>query len=182
MTAIRRALPADLKFVRDSWRDSHRMSHTAGPIPMNRYREVYDDAIGQLLTRPDVVALVAHEQGEAPPYDLLGFICVEHNVQAPVRVREQQRVGDRFVGYRWVDRFEPLPQPLVHYVYVKQDFREHGLARALFKAAGVDPARPWVHTYSTAIVSKIRHAQNWAGVFDPRLARFPKNEPMEATE
>ncbi len=170
---IRTATATDLDFIRNSWRDSYRMSHMAGPIPMNRYRAVYDDLIGQLLARDGVQVLVAYIADHAPPNDAFGWLCIEHGASAPARVRENGR---------WTDGMSPLTQPLVHYVYVKQPFRRHHIARSLFVAAGVDVARHWVHTFSTAIVPKIRHTRDWGGVFDPRLARFPKNEPMEASE
>ena len=174
MIATRRATPSDLEFVRGSWRDSHRMSHTAGPIPMDAYPHVYDALIKRLLEREGVFVVVMHSDQEAPPNDVLGWACVEEGVRAPARVRENGQ---------WVDRFHELKQPLVHYVYVKQPFRLHGVARSLLTAAGVDTELPWIHTFSTAVVAKLRNKRTraglrWPATFDPRLARFPKHEPI----
>jgi GNAT superfamily N-acetyltransferase len=170
----RRMRAGDALFVLESWRDSYRMSHTAGPVPMSMYREVYDELLKRLLERPDVEVFVAFEPDELPPDDLYGFICIERDGWTRVKVREHGR---------WIDKDVKLEQPIVHYVNVKQSFRGNGVARALFAAAGVDPERPWTHTFSTALVSKIRRKhidgrerRIWAATFDPRLSRFPKHE------
>jgi len=170
----RRMVAEDLDFVLKSWRDSYRMSHMAGPIPMSMYRDVYDAVLRQLLQRPDVEVHIAHARGQQPPDDIFGWICVEYDAWTRSKVVEHGQ---------WVDKDVPLEQPVVHYVYVKQAFRDQGVARALLAAAGVDPERHWTHTFSTALVAKMRQRhldgsprRNWAGAFDPRLARFPKKQ------
>jgi hypothetical protein len=71
-------------------------------------------------------------------------------------------------------------QPIVHYVYVKQLFREHGVAKRLFAFATIDPRAGLVHTHKTAIVAKLQGLKKLPGAtFAPQLARFPKNEPKE---
>lgn len=47
------------------------------------------------------------------------------------------------------------PMPVVHYVYVKDPYRETGIARALFAALGVDPSKPFLYTCRTSIVAKL---------------------------
>jgi len=178
----RRMRPEDLPFIIDSWVDSYRMSHMAGPIPMDIYPGIYGEVVRRLIARPDAKVIIAYEPGEEPPDDIYGWICVEEDAWTRARVFEH--------GLH-VDKDVRLEQPCVHYVNVKHAFRGHGVARALFAAAGVDPDRHWTHTFSTAVVTKMRQRRrdgtprrNWAGAFDPRLARFPKkqipkHEPME---
>jgi len=170
----RRMRPEDLRLVIDSWLDSYRMSHMAGPIPMSMYDDVYRRVLRELVQRPDIVVIVAYEPGEEPPNDIYGWICVERDAWTRANVRENGL---------WVEKDVRLEQPLVHYVNVKQAFRGHGVARALFAAAGVDPERRWTHTFSTAVVVKMRGRHRdgterlyWRGHFDPRLARFPKKQ------
>lgn len=168
---FRRATAKDLEFVLDSWSRSYRMSHTAGPIPVSMYQEVYGRVLGELITRLGVEVTVAVFPAEAPPMDVAGWVCVEHDAVAPVRVYE---------GGRWSERLEPLSQPLVHYINVKRDFRGHGVARALLHHVGVNVTRPFYYDFQTALVTKIRRRiPGWAGTFDPRLSRFPKTNPKE---
>jgi GNAT superfamily N-acetyltransferase len=166
----------DLDFVLKSWRESYRMSHMAGPIPMTMYRDVYDAVLRQLLQRPDVEVRIAHARGQRPPDDIFGWIAVERDAWT------RERLFNHELG-EWGDVDVQLKQPVVHYLYVKHAFRDQGVARALLAAAGVDPERPWVHTFSTAVVAKMRTRHrdgrqrlNWAGAFDPRLCRFPKKQ------
>lgn len=170
----RRLRAEDLDFILDSWLDSYRMSHMAGPIPMSMYSDVYGQVLRQLVQRPDVEIIVAYEPGEHPPDDIYGWICIERDAWTRAKVLEFGR---------FVDKDVQLEQPIVHYVNVKQAFRDHGVARALFAAAGIDPERQWTHTFSTSVVPKMRarhrdgrRRENWAGHFDPRLARFPKKQ------
>lgn len=47
------------------------------------------------------------------------------------------------------------PMPVVHYVYVKDPFREAGIARGLFAALGVDPGRPFLYTSRTSWAARL---------------------------
>lgn len=166
---IRRMTALDATFVRDSWRDSYRMSHMAGPIPMSMYDDVYESVLRLILERPDVQVHVAYSTNQRPPDDILGWICTERDAWTRVK-------GFDTATRQYVDRDVQLEQPLVHYVNVKQPCRRQGLARELFTSAGVDPARPWTYTFSTALVAKLKQRREWRGTFDPRLARFPKRQ------
>lgn len=174
MIQTRRMVAEDLVFVLDSWLDSYRMSHMAGPIPMSMYEDVYRQLLRELVQRPDIVVVIAFEPGVAPPDDIYGWICVERDAWTRAKVLEHGRHVEKDVR---------VEQPVVHYVNVKQAFRDHGVARALLAAAGVNPERPWTHTFSTAVVTKMRarhrdgrERRHWRGHFDPRLARFPKHQ------
>lgn len=175
MTAlrIRSATDSDLEFVVAAWVESYRMSHFSGPIPMPLYRSHMTEYVRWMLARPGIEVLVAHKPGESPPDDVYGWLCMENDMPMRVRRFDHQRgmtVEDELVS----------AQPIVHYVYVKQLFREHGIANRLFQFAEIDPRAGLVHTHKTAIVAKLQGLKKLPGAtFAPQLARFPKNEPKE---
>lgn len=144
IVAHRLAIPADIPFIHDAWLESFKLSHAAGPIPMDMYRPVYRQVIEAVLRRQGVRVLVAYNSEDHD--QIFGFV-----------------VHERHPDY-----------PVIHYVFVKQFARrqpEH-LGTALLKSAGVDPTKPFVYTFKTPVASKI--AQKWTGArFDPLVARFP---------
>jgi len=172
--AIRRATGDDLPLVMDTWRSSQRMSHTAGPMPMARYRDWMSEVISGVLQRPGSRVLVACRPGEVAPHDVYGWIAVEDDIIAPVRVREHGRS---------VNEFRRCAQPAVHYVYVSQLYRGKGVARRLFAGAGVDPKQPFLYTFKTGTSAKLAAAGKVpGGWFDPRPVRFEKHETYETEE
>lgn len=66
--------------------------------------------------------------------------------------------------------------PLVFYVYVKEAYRRSGIARGLFRAAGVDPQSRFVYACKTAVVSELFGKVPRAR-FDPYAARFDEYRP-----
>lgn len=129
MTALayRSATESDRAFVVDSLVSSFRTAHAAGLIAMDDWRDVMERQVVKLLERPGVVVTVACRPGEEDTgADVYGWIAVEQG--------------------------EP---PLVLYCYVKQPYRRLGMARGLFRAAGVDPAQPFEFAAKTAVVSKL---------------------------
>jgi hypothetical protein len=66
--------------------------------------------------------------------------------------------------------------PLVFYCYVKEAYRKSGIARGLFKAAGVDPNEHFVYACKTAVVSELTRKMPRAR-FDPYAARFDEYRP-----
>lgn len=61
--------------------------------------------------------------------------------------------------------------PVVHYVYVKDPYREAGYARGLFAALGVDPTRPFIYTCRTSMVVRLTDKIP-LGRFTPAAARY----------
>lgn len=144
--AFRLAEMSDLPFIYGSWLDSFRLSHSAGVVPMDCYRDVYTDAINRLLSRPTCDVLVAYMPGESAGLaDLHGFLCGERTSRGPI----------------------------IHFCYTKETRRRLGVARGMFEAAGFDLAEPFTFTYKTPVLSKpwcrskISHAK-----YDPLCARF----------
>lgn len=174
---VRPANATDLEFVVASWVDSYRNSHFSGPIPMPMYRDVMTASVRWILNRPGIEIWVAFKPDERPPDDLYGWVCIEGAV--PMRVREWDPVQRLTVD---VEHIAPI---VVHYAYVKQMFREKGIAKRLLLAAGVEPRmKPVIHTFKTAIVAKLQGLGKLPGAsFAPQLARYPKdptkNEPKE---
>jgi hypothetical protein len=164
----RPATPGDLEFVLDSWVETYRLSHFAGPIPMPMYRDAMAAFVKWMLARPGIEVVVAFKPGEEPPNDLYGWVCVERNV--PMRVKEFDPVQRKTVE---VDK--PAPQKVVHFVYVKHMFRTKHVATKLLQACGVDVRAPFAHTHKTAIVAKLKELGKLPdSIFAPQLARFPK--------
>jgi hypothetical protein len=63
------------------------------------------------------------------------------------------------------------PMPVVHYTYVKDPFREAGIARGLFAALGVDPARPFLYTCRTSMAARLADKIPFARL-TPAAARY----------
>lgn len=172
----RHATEPDLGFCVETFLDSYRDSHAAGLVPMDVWHEVMRPVWTRILSRPGVAIHVAAWAGEDDGVaDLAGWIAVERGYEVS---RSVQRFGKR------CRRLVVAKQPLVLYVFVKQLYRESGIARGLFAAAGVDPAAPFRHATKTAVMSdpklaaKIPHAK-WA----PLIVRYPKRSPdVEAAE
>ncbi len=105
--AFRTAVVTDLPFLYDAWLSSFRDSKWAGVIPNNEYRATYTKTINDLLRRGMVVTMATADDD---PNQFLGFIA--HEVR-------------------------PSGEYAVHYCYVKDGFRGHGLAKDLARHIGL---------------------------------------------
>lgn len=159
--AFRLAKEADMPLVVDSWIDSYRTAHAAGLIPMAIWRETMERVLfDHVFPRRGVEIWVAYHPGEeGTKADLYGWIAIERNVVIPSRHGTKE-----------------IPSPLVHYVFVKQAYRRLGIARGLFRAAGVSLAEPFFYSCKTGVVSELKDkapCARWA----PLIVRFPKDDP-----
>lgn len=150
----------DEDFVRDSWVESFRSSHYAGMAPMDEYGPMQHRWIQRIVDRPGVTVRVAFN--EEYPDQLFGFVCTE----------------------------DGFTLPMVHYMYVKEDFRRlaqkdktfrYGIATQLLLNARVDPRDPFYYTHKTVKwVSLVRNNGPFGGgVYRPLLARFSKESAVE---
>jgi hypothetical protein len=99
--------------------------------------------IVQILERPGTEIHVCYHPGEHDHVaDLYGWIAVDHGAAD------------------W---------PLVHYCYVKRNFRNEGIARGLFAAAGVVPTKPFLYSARTDNLS-----ERWARDRIPRARWQPQ--------
>ena len=175
--AYRPAEEADHRLIFNSWLESYRTAHAAGLIQMPDWTRVMLPQLQKIVDRPGVTVLVAyHPQETDKRSDLYGWIAVEREYEVPLRRRE--RVGDRVL---WTEKIETSDRPLVHYVYTKENYRRYGLARGLFKAAGIDPTQPFNYTCKTGVVSKLARKIPKA-TWTPLIARHPKKEKTSAKE
>lgn len=159
MTALayRLAEPEDMTLVVSTWVESYRTSRSAGLVSMARWADVMGREVADILARPGVAIHVAHHPGEEGRLaDLYGWIAVERGYQVE-RSRERVRATE----------------PLVLYVYVKQPYRRLGIARGLFKAAGV--GERFNYACRTAVVTRL--ADKIPGArWEHMVVRFPKTE------
>lgn len=61
----------------------------------------------------------------------------------------------------------------VFYIYVAQPFRGQGIARELFGAVGIDPAKPFGYACQTKRSWMLR-AKTPLAIYDPFYARYPE--------
>jgi GNAT superfamily N-acetyltransferase len=168
--AYRLAEERDLALVVDSWLKSYRDSHAAGLIPVDMWASVMAPIIrDRILTRPGLAVWVAYHPGESQPNDVHGWICVERDYKVRLRGRE------RLDGSKptWVEKWVTETAPCVHYVYVKEKRRKMGIARGLFKAAGVNPLERFNYSCKTGVVSELKRvipSSSWM----PDIPRHPK--------
>ncbi len=65
----------DLPFIYDTWVESFRLSHAAGPIPMDMYRTLYREIIRRVITQPTAMCLVAYNVHI--PRQICGYVVFE---------------------------------------------------------------------------------------------------------
>ena len=172
--SYRKAEAADAPLIVSSWVESYRTAHAAGMISMADWAQVMTAQVLRVLARSGCEAWVAFHPGENDQRsDLYGWIAVESDVRIPARVREDGK---------WIERMEPAGCALVHYCYVKQVYRRMGIARGLFRSAGVDLGNRFLYTCKTAIVSELIRSTAPHAKWMPMIARYPKTEPWRTDE
>lgn len=183
---IRHAEYDELDGIVKMWLDSYRSSKSAGILsnsPITHlckcgeeislgYTEVMRGTLSKLLRRSDVRVLVAADPMLLPPRDLHGFIVVEDGVEVPTYPNGRMRM-------------KIAEQPVIHYLLVKQNHRNFGIATALVQAAGVDLARHFYYSCTTPISVQIEKAMKKAGKpfggeWAPSCARFEKGHHERA--
>mgnify|MGYP000734099617 CR=1 FL=1 len=148
-----------MRFIRHSWVESFRNSHYAGMVSMEDYFKVYHTVVKKIFGREGAHLLVAFNPPH--PSQIFGFCCYETGFQLP----------------------------LIHYIYVKEDFRrlpskddtfKEGIATMLIKESGIDPKKHYYHTFKTGVWAKLskRYGPFSGGVFRPQLGRFPKDQAL----
>jgi hypothetical protein len=150
---------ADRFFVVSAWTQSYRTAFTSGIIQAEDWYAIMDAQVAKAMARPDVRTVLACMPGATDRVaDILGFITAD--------VEEQPA--------------------LVYYVYVKDAYRRGGhgrlwagpgVARQLFAAIGVDPARRFNYVCSTPVVRELNDVRKLPmAKWQPLLGRFPKSE------
>jgi len=147
----------DRRFVVDAWVSTYRDAFTAGMIQVEDWYAIMIPQIAKVLTKPDVRTVVATVAGATDRIaDLTGFIVADTDEDPP----------------------------LVYYVFAKEHYRRGGrgrlwggpgIARGLFEAIGVDPARPFNYVCSTPMCRTLERKIPLAR-WRPLHGRFPKSE------
>jgi hypothetical protein len=132
---VRPATAAELPAVFESWLGTYKRSISAGTIPNHLYNEVQLATITGLLGRGAKVAVLCSREA---PAVVLAWVCYE---------------ADR----RSVE-------PIVHYLFVKDGFRQRGYAGLLLKSIGAGDRVLYTHQTS--------FAKYWPRArFNPGIAR-----------
>lgn len=143
MIAHRLLTPDDRRFVIASWSASFKSSYAAGMIWTDDWATIMHAQIDRVISSPDAQTFVAYETKD--PTFLYGFISGDTSDATPV----------------------------VYYLYVKEPYRRHGIARGLFAALGVDPAKPFLYACRTddsvKLSNKIPRAR-----WNPLVVRYSK--------
>lgn len=147
MTALayRPAQTGDLRFVLETFLDSFRLSHAAGLIAMEDWREVMAKQWGKLIAPASAEIVVAYHPGES---------------------------GQRADLYGWISVDKRTPPPFVLYAYVKQPYRKMGILRGLLLACGLGPDAGFEYAAKTPASSKLVDKFPRAS-WNPLRARFP---------
>lgn len=163
---FRAATPEDRPFIVDTWAESYKFAHAAGLIPMPHFQLVYRNALNWILDRPGTEVVMA----VGPEDVLIGWIGVDRKPQVQNRTRRRGPSG----RVQWVEEIGPAGVPLVLFVYVKTPFREMGIGRQLFEAAGVTLEDRFL--YASKLVDTADRVKKHAPLaqWAPLAARFPK--------
>lgn len=170
----------DTAFVIDSWVSSYRDSDYAGVISADEWPQIMARQAARLINRRgSEVTMLVNPDGTPGLTDLIGWILVEHGWVERVRVRQ---------GRRWIVESRISETPLVHYLYVKNNYRtksENGstvspfrCATKLMEAAWVPRDSRFTYTCKTEMASRLRSKIPLAS-WRPQLARF-ENETADA--
>lgn len=141
---VRPAVAGDLPFIFSGWLRSYRVGDLCAGVGNDRYFEAHHKIVALLLQRSTV--LVACD-AQNPHGVFLGFTCAE---------------------------MLPGGERLLHYVYVKEDFWGHGVARMLLDALEErEPAERVTCTHRTRRGKGLIRAKGWT--YDPYalLATLP---------
>lgn len=131
--AFRRATAEDMVCVVANFLDSTRADWTSGLVAFEDWWPLMEPQARKIFSRPGAVVLVAYAPAEPVGHDIYGWLAHE-------------------TGHRW---------PYVVYCYVKELYRRNGVARMLFREAGIDPTKPLHHATWLAkpLVAKVSRGQ-----------------------
>ena len=141
----------DEALVFDTWLNSYRRSHFRGPFPTDIYLRSQRETIQRLVgpaARWGTRTLMAFDPEDAGTrFDIYGYIVVE-------------------------DGFD---HPVMHYVYTKEGYRKHGVARYLREVAGL--GQIFYITHRTPNMQDVKDVFDGA-LFRPELLWNKKPEPV----
>ena len=139
----------DRRFIVSTWSSSYKKSHSAGVIHTDDWATMMHPQFERHLDRLDARAVIVYEKSDP------GFY------------------------YGWIAGDTSESTPVVFYVYCKEAYRRTGIARALFKAFGVDPAGYFVYVCGTPDAIQLQRKIPRAR-FNPNEIRYPKESRRRA--
>lgn len=122
----RPAGPDDIMDVVKWWTNSFKKSKWAGTLPNNKFPEYMGESIRQLISRGSKVLLAVNAE---KPSQVLGFVAHEKTSRG---------------------------EPVVHYLFIKDYYRGHGLGRWLLEQAGIPLDGTAFYTHRTDASRKYR--------------------------
>jgi GNAT superfamily N-acetyltransferase len=135
---------ADYNFVLSSWAHSFKGSPWAGVVPNNDWHASMKNIIDQLQTRGSEVVMAVADDDRD---QIMGYVCYEKSLAGI---------------------------PVIHYIFVKDDFRREGLGTALL---GVTGNGSLIYTFRTEDSQYL----NKMGTHVPAIARRKDLEPVYAS-
>jgi GNAT superfamily N-acetyltransferase len=145
--------PSDRPFIAATWSQAWPRPMEAGVVTSAAWKSAVFASVGELLDRPDVhVRVVADADADAGDADVFGYLVW------------QEVAGEAL--------------PVLLFCFVKADARRTGLARALLRAARIDPALPLPCACWTRSVTELRAAGKLpAAQWRPDLGRLRHPAP-----
>ena len=129
-----------------SWSLAHRQSFFAGTLPDDLYFPAQLEQINRLLDTSKVLLA----QDPEDPQVQYGYLCYQ-------------------------EPRDPQYGPVIHFLFVKEDWRRYGIAKDLLAHAGIDLTKPSRHTHQSAFSRQYCLKHNYPSVFNPVLARLQTN-------
>jgi hypothetical protein len=146
---IREAIETDVPFIVETWARHFYQSRASGVLSRDLFLGVHFQHFANTIAREDVTALVAFSP--------------------------QAEIGSEIYGYLVFERYEP---PILHYTYITDVCRRHGVLRALLACADVDLSRRFIATCRHPRLLSFKERREKAGksfhfTVDPRFLRDP---------
>lgn len=146
MINTRPAIVEERRLIVSKWLDEYKRVPSAGTIPGNLFLTAYLPVLYSIMDHKDVSTTVATHA--AAPDVVLGFAVTE-------------------VGFT---------RPVLHFCFVKDDYRKNGIATRLLKDAGINPKEPFFYTYETEYTRKsLRDSPRWIGTYNRNIVVIKKD-------
>ena len=130
--------PADLPDIVKWWAGSFRRSKWAGTAPNNKFTEYMGETIAQLLARGSKCVMAVNPGNKS---QVLGFIVTEKTSK---------------------------DENVVHYLFVKDIYRNRGISKGLLAAEGIKQDGSTFYTHKTA------YSKHYKGKHVPEICRRKK--------
>lgn len=165
---FRAVAPADHDFIAATWSSSWSRPHEAGCLTPIAWRRAVYASVPDILAHSDMRSLVAADTDTTDHVaDLFGWIAWRPRAVECVVNGYTRRPTHRLAAGG--------PMPLLFGLYVKRDYRGHGIARGLLRAAGIDPRQPFAYVCHNRAAERLSEAGKIPqATWCPNLGRLPQ--------